>query len=341
MFCSQCGKKVLDSMLFCPFCGSPIVVPEQESSPAPSAAETRPAAAEASSVQTEESFEPVEEFVPLDLSAGWFDDSMEITKPEPELEFVPLDMSEWDAEPPAKAEGPKQAELSELLGSQLREEPVKLGGHVPDLTDVRPPKPDRTGARKPATYVPVREFNPDDIFLDGSDRRSYDEDEDDGYDHEEPEEGGFWIRHIRGVVALSLMVIVMAIVAGWVFSGAGQTALARANLAWKPDTYAQLAYEAYESQNYLLSANYYERALARDADSYVYANSAAVAYYLAGDTARAADMARRAINIDPSRADGYQLLLRLYPDVATRPWEISSLLQQGYQLTGDEALKAE
>ena len=29
MFCSQCGKKVLEMMLFCPFCGSPIVVPEQ------------------------------------------------------------------------------------------------------------------------------------------------------------------------------------------------------------------------------------------------------------------------------------------------------------------------
>ena len=29
MFCSQCGKRVLESMLFCPFCGAPIVIPEQ------------------------------------------------------------------------------------------------------------------------------------------------------------------------------------------------------------------------------------------------------------------------------------------------------------------------
>lgn len=337
MFCSQCGKKVLETMLFCPFCGSPIVVPEQESSPETVPPEAPPAPGPEESAPAEEAF------VPLDLSGGWFDDSMEIPKPETEPEFEPLDLSEWNEEPPKRAEKPKPVEVSELLSSQLREEPVKLGGHVPDLTDVHPPKPDKTGSRKPATYVPVREFNPDDIFLDGSGRKSYDEDEDedDGYDYEEPEEGGFWIRHIRGVVALSLMIVVLAIVAGWGFSSAGQTALARANLAWKADTYAQLAYDAYESQNYLLSANYYERALARDADSYVYANSAGVAYYLAGDTARAADMARRAIGIDPSRADAYQLLLRLYPDAATRPWEISSLLQQGYQLTGDEALKAE
>ena len=337
MFCSQCGKKVLETMLFCPFCGSPIVVPEQESIPEPVQEPEQPAV----SAQTVEKAAGEEQFVPLDLSGDWSFGMTEIPKPEPEPEFKPLDLSELDDEMTFRVERPKSEEISQRLASQMREEPVRLGGHVPDLTNVRPPMPEKTGARKPATFVPVREFNPDDIFLDGSDGDIYDEDEDDDYDYEEPEEGGFWIRHIRGVVALSLMVVVLAIVAGWTFSAAGQTALARANLAWKSDTYAQLAYEAYQSQNYQLSANYYERALARDADSYVYANSAGVAYYLAGDTSRAADMARRAIGIDPSRVDAYQLLMRLYPDVATRPWEISSLIQQGYQMTGDETLKME
>lgn len=338
MFCSQCGKKVLETMLFCPFCGSPIVVPDQESTPEPAQEPEQPAA----SAQAEQDDAiGKERFVPLDLNGDWTFGMTEIPQPEPEPEFKPLDLSELDEELPVRVERPKPEEISERLASQMREEPVRLGGHVPDLTNVHPPKPEKTGARKPTTFVPVREFNPDDIFLDGSDRDIYDEDEDDGYDYEEPEEGGFWIRHIRGVVALSLMVVVLAIVAGWTFSAAGQTALARANLAWKPDTYAQLAYEAYQLQNYQLSANYYERALARDDDSYVYANSAGVAYYLAGDTVRAVDMARRAIGIDPSRVDAYQLLMRLYPDVATRPWEISSLIQQGYQLTGDETLKVE
>ena len=30
MYCSQCGKKVAENMLFCPFCGAPIVIPEQD-----------------------------------------------------------------------------------------------------------------------------------------------------------------------------------------------------------------------------------------------------------------------------------------------------------------------
>ena len=34
MYCSHCGKKVGDAMLFCPFCGEPIVIPEQDEEPA-------------------------------------------------------------------------------------------------------------------------------------------------------------------------------------------------------------------------------------------------------------------------------------------------------------------
>ena len=35
MFCSQCGKKLREGMLFCPFCGAEIVIPEQDVSAAP------------------------------------------------------------------------------------------------------------------------------------------------------------------------------------------------------------------------------------------------------------------------------------------------------------------
>ena len=30
MYCSHCGKKVGDTMLFCPFCGEAIVIPDQD-----------------------------------------------------------------------------------------------------------------------------------------------------------------------------------------------------------------------------------------------------------------------------------------------------------------------
>ena len=38
MFCSQCGKKLREGMLFCPFCGAEIVIPEQDGPDAPPAA---------------------------------------------------------------------------------------------------------------------------------------------------------------------------------------------------------------------------------------------------------------------------------------------------------------
>ena len=43
MYCSHCGKKVTDTMLFCPFCGDPIVIPDQDDDePAPGQAEETP-----------------------------------------------------------------------------------------------------------------------------------------------------------------------------------------------------------------------------------------------------------------------------------------------------------
>ena len=256
---------------------------------------------------------------------------------ETEERFQPLDLDDMDPEPvQEKPENPRE-ELSELLSHRLREEPVRLKGRAPDLSNVH--NPDRPGAssrRKASSYTPMREFNPNDMFMDGDD---YDEDEDDEeYAYEEPEEGGFFIRHIRGVVGLSLFVIVLAIVAGWAFSGGGQRVLAQANLAWQPAIYEQLGYEAYQNGQYAVAAGYYEQALRRNDRNYSYAYSTAVASYMAGDTERAAEMGKRAVEIDATRVDGYQLLQRLYPDASARPWEIQSLIQQGYRLTGDASL---
>ena len=254
---------------------------------------------------------------------------------EEEERFRPLD--DMDPEPVHEEPENPREELSELLSHRLREEPVRLKGRAPDLSNVH--NPDRPGAssrRKASSYAPVREFNPNDIFMDGDD---YDEDDDDEeYAYEEPEEGGFFVRHIRGVVGLSLFVIVLAIVAGWAFSGGGQRVLAQANLAWQPSVYEKLGYDAYQNGQYAVAAGYYEQALKRDGRNYSYAYSAAVASYMAGDTERAAEMGKKAVEIDATRVDGYQLLQRLYPDASARPWEIQSLIQQGYRLTGDASL---
>ncbi len=443
MFCSQCGKKVTENMLFCPFCGKPIVIPDQEpeeagSSAAPGreaegarvgeaaaraegdgettqildaprqveeaaarsersaraeapvrsgegakdgaellrrggeaaahtgrlareAAEASPrsegairAGAEASGRSREEAQNGAETLgdlperreSPQQIEARRAETDAAPRRGaakglqidwEEEERFRPLDLDDMDPEPVHEEPENPREELSELLSHRLREEPVRLKGRAPDLSNVH--NPDRPGAssrRKASSYAPVREFNPNDIFMDGDD---YDEDDDDEeYAYEEPEEGGFFIRHIRGVVGLSLFVIVLAIVAGWAFSGGGQRVLAQANLAWQPSVYEKLGYDAYQNGQYAVAAGYYDQALKRDGRNYSYAYSAAVASYMAGDTERAAEMGKKAVEIDATRVDGYQLLQRLYPDASARPWEIQSLIQQGYRLTGDASL---
>lgn len=333
MFCSQCGKKVLDTMLFCPFCGSEIVVPEQEEDlsqqPQPEPVEQKP-------VVQPEKLEK-EDFVPLNLDIDWSAEDVETDEADGEEDAAPVEPAEEDARPETRN---VSDEISELLSSQLEDKPSQKPERAPSQKKPDPKKKAKeTVKRTVNAQRPAREFNPDDIFLDGGDVPAYDDYDDDDYDYEEPEEGGFWIRHVRGIVAFSLMIILAAIMAGWAFSGAGQLALAQANLAWKPEVYADLGYQAYEAGDYLLSGSYFERALSRDPDNYNYANSSGVAYYWAKDAANAEKMGKRAVEIDPSRVDAYQLLLYLYPNVSTRPWEIQSLIQQGYQYTGDEALK--
>lgn len=297
MFCSQCGKKVSETMLFCPFCGAPIVIPDQDQPQKP-----------------EEQPEPIH----------LFDELKEEDAPEP---FVPLDMenltrSLWEDEPVPES---KDEVEEEKPAPPKRPQPAAAP---------RPPKK----RKAPNTYVPKREFDPNDIFLDGSDKEEEEDDFDEDYRYEEPEEGGFIVRHIRGLVTLALFVVVLAVVAGWLFSSSGQMALAGVRLAWSPSAYAGIAYQSYQAGSYAQAGSYYEEALERDSDNYDYANSAAVSYFMAQDTRRAEEMARKAIDIDPNRSEAYQLLARLYPDAASRTDEITQLLQQGYQRTGDESL---
>ena len=280
---------------------------------------------------------PAEAFEPLDLDAKWA--SRDAAPEDVEAEFEPLDLDRFlqtDSPKREKASAPEECEISERLSRNLREEPVRLRAHMPDLSDVKPPQPERTGARRSAnTRVPQKAFNPDDLFLDGGDEDDFDED--DSFEYEERERGGFFLRHVRGIVALSLTLLVLAIVAGWAMTDSGQRALAQANLAWRASAYDAVAFEDYQNGRYLRAAVNYERALSRDGGNYTYANTAAIAYYQADDAARSAEMAERAIEIDPTRTDAYEVLLRLYPDEETRPAEISALLQSGYRLTGEQS----
>lgn len=361
MYCSQCGKKVVDNMLFCPFCGSPIVIPEQDT------ATVLPPQAAPETTDAQKKEVSVDEMIPETPEAETVVPNEETIVPEPEekeihwsdcvesLNFEPLDLDNLDNET-TQADSRQEEEftplnldfendfvradktsdvsdeVSDLLRDQIRKSPSRTKESAPVR---KPADPER----KAKSMVSMRNFDPNDIFMDGSD---YDDDEDEEeyeerFEYEEPEQGSFLIRHIRGFVALSLFFIMLAVIAGWTISDSGQLSLAQVNLAWRASAYERLGYDAYQNGKYVLSGNYYEKALTKDADNFGYAYSAGVAYYAANDIDDSAQMGKRAIQIDKSRPEGYELLLRLYPDASERPWEITELIQQGYRETGNES----
>jgi len=368
MYCGQCGKKVMENMLFCPFCGSPIVIPDQDEvqMEAPRQEAERPSVpVEPVKIVLSVKSKPVQKAVeedPVSLFDRFEQPEEEkiLPKEEPQKEFVPLSfdfetqLRETDAGIEAEAADEDEAESEAEL-------PIE------DLFSVKPEFQDEIrsrerryeqevhradgGRRRSAnTYVPVRDVDPDNMFmdeLDEDDEDDYDLDEEpvrrsryrDEFEFEEPEHGSFFQRHIRGIVGLVLMLILAIICAVWLFSPKGQLTLAQVNLAWKAQPYADLGYEAYQMDSDLLAAKYYEKAFARDNSNYEYAHSAMVAYYEAEKIEEAAAMLKHCVEMAPDNPEPYQEMLILYPDAASRPWEITELIRLGYQRTGHEALK--
>ena len=469
MYCGQCGKKIVDSMLFCPFCGSPIVIPDQDEAPSPTAARpqepetaqrnarhqetdapaamtARPQEAEAAQrdARSQETDAPAAMAArPQEAEAAQRNARHQETEAPAAMAARPQEAEatqrnarsqETDA-PAAMAAHPREAEAAqwnarpqkiaaaqrvapfapespvatvEKRGTEATApfvtEPVRVDrpvslfdspvpGKAPlrdeefiplsfeeaspevaqpskdiDIVSARigieDVKPEPAASRRPApqelyrpesarrrasqTFIPVKDVDPEDMFMDGGedadDYDDYDLDEDDGryredFDFEEPENGGFIQRHIRGVVGLALLLILLVICVVWAFSLNGQRTLAKANLAWTAQPYADLGYEAYRQDSDLLAARYYEKALARDESNYEYAHSAMVAYYEAEDIPSAAAMLKKCIAMNPDSPEPYQEMLILYPDAQTRPWEIQELIRQGYARTGNAALK--
>ena len=358
MYCGQCGKKVMDTMLFCPFCGSPIVIPDQDEPAAPVPVQAA---------------EPVQEVAaPMETEAPA---AMEAQRPAAEQETVPEErigdspVSLFDADISAPAEEPKKSEPQEefvplRFSFDLPEEAAPAdeadkpaAEPVLDVPEETPQRPRRSGQtvrpqssrkRPTNTYIPVKDIAPDDIFMDKADEDEYDLDGDDAYDgayeeeeyfYEEQDEGGFFHRHIRGFVGLILFIVLLAVCAFWANMEDGQRFLAKFNIAWRAEVYADLGYEAYGAGNHLMAARYYEKAYAREESNYEYAHSAMVAYYEAEDIPASAAMLKRCIAMEPDNPEPYREMLILYPDADKRPWEIRELISDGYARTGDPALK--
>lgn len=417
MYCSQCGKKVLESMLFCPFCGSPIIIPDQDDKETGAAVmpamESSQAAedfqkdsfdireealfampeiekAEIAEEIIPEIFESVDEdkhedpIEPVDtaeeddapseesISEGepeadpteddsavketafrsLFDDSEEEESGEEVREvFIPLSLEEEEPE----AQWEKITPEMEKKPPEMRrreENPVRLEGHAPRLDSQKEKDGEKKGKNPPArrnaaTYVPPRPLNPEDMFMDNiDDEDNFDildedfEEEEDVYAFEDDDEGNFFMRHIRGLIGLTLLLILALVFVFYGISDKGQETLAQMNLAWKPEAYSKLAMEYYHEEQYDLAGGFYEKALARDPENYRYAESAATVYLADKNNEKAAMMLKKCIEINPSKAEPYVYLMNIYPDSTTRPWDISQLLLQGYRTTGDERLKS-
>ncbi len=400
MYCSHCGKKVGEDMLFCPFCGKPIVIPEQDDEPV--AVPVHAASVSAAeggdryeakgresegvtAILAEESLEDKPTSVSKDVDAS------DVSKGKEPVVDAAAELLDWDrarkrhmetdvwARPEASAEDFSPLALEEadekLEESDWKEEiikkkeavtlekkppemkreeetPVRLDGAAPKLElDIQGAKPRDKGKKRHKqanTLVPPKTMDPDDIFMDRK-RAPYEEDDPydddaeedefrDGFAFEEDDEGSFFMRHLRGIVGLALFVILLLMFVIYAFSRAGQVSLARVNAAWSKDAYSTLGYQHYQAGDYSQAGLYYERALQRDPNSYSFASSAAMAYLEAGDNEKAAAMLKRCAEIDPTKLEPYVYLLKIYPDAASRPWDITQLLQQGYQKTGDARL---
>ena len=385
MFCTQCGKKLKDTMLFCPNCGAPIEILDDDedvvaAAPAKASeavsverkavsADVRgmkqnvPAEDEAAKeMAAEPAPEPVREDTSGSTADALFTASLETEAAEEDIPvvdieevFVPLAVADDKVEAPEWEKIEPVVERRPPVMRSRDENAVRLDGHAPRMKSKqeraaegkkasRDPKPQQ--ARAARTYVPSKPMDPDDMFMDAPD--PFDEFEDmefedlpdDDFEYEDDVEGSFVLRHIRGIMGFSLMALLALVCLIYVSSQTGQAALAKLNLAWKPEVYSKVAYEYYENGLYEMSGSFYEKALARDTDNYNYAISAASAYIYGEETEKAASMLKKSIAIDPSRPEPYIYLLNIYPDAASRPWDVTQLLQQGYGRTGDDRLKS-
>ncbi|MDO4865167.1 MAG: zinc-ribbon domain-containing protein [Clostridia bacterium] len=441
MYCSHCGKKVTDTMLFCPFCGDPIVIPDQDDDvpsqpepaerepryarrdeenapetfdPTPDAGKSAPSSGPAGTVRAQGpapegasmaqedadgvsdggEAPPISAETPVEEKDPWAASPLEETASEPlwpsdaeweamrseferadkgepletdakaELEqwsrdrsrvsdelsgrapFSPLalEQDEADGDWRGEIERKKQAVVQEKKPPEVRQSDApkaRLEGRAPKLKAGAEDGADPGKKWKAAsTLVPAKAQDLDDLFMD-------DEDElddfggdfsDEEYAYEEEGENSFFMRHIRGFVGLALLMILALMFVIYAFSKAGQLSLARVNLAWSVNAYRQLGDASSEDEQYESAGQYYERALSRDEDNYDLASAAAMAYIRAENLEKATQMLKRCAALKPEALEAYYYLLQLYPDAANRPWEITQLIQQGYQLTGDSRL---
>ena len=369
MYCAKCGKKNADDRLFCGFCGSPLNTPDEaaperdeerrlygrpEAEVAPDDGAVSPRsrrarhakagetagenAAPASGVETEARGKQ---------EAPRRDEGRYGRPGTGEQEAPRRDEGRYGrTETSARRDRRTEEATTDPLAKPLLDKPVELRvKHPPRLARTDAPVAPRAaaGLRRANTVVPPRQIDPDNMFFEDEDEAEDDladfvSEYFDDYRYEEPEKQNFFLRHIRGVVCLTLLAIVTLIVGYWLLYGSGQRVLGQLYISSDPQTYIELGDEANAAGGYETAGAYYLKALSLDPTDRNCAINAANAYIRAGNSGGAAEALEYLIAIDPNDLAPYVTLKQLYPDAASRPQRLTQLLQQGYERTGEASL---
>ena len=256
-------------------------------------------------------------------------------------DFEPLSLAQEDEEDDwrdniarRKAES-RPARVPDM--NRQEEESLKLEGRIPRLESAAEAPGDKRkrAHRAGDTYLPAKPMENSELFMEPEERdeddiddfdEDYDDFEDERDDAYEEEREGFFARHTRGIVGISMLLALLCIAALYLISAPGQRMLAEMNLAWKPDPYRQLANAAYDAalaqaaqlpedagdagqlaqvnnQYYQAGLNY-QRAFERSGD-FNDLNSAANAYYVGADYRKAAQAYEQAFGLSGAYEEAY------------------------------------
>lgn len=335
MKCPNCGKENPAIRLFCMSCGE--LLPEEEA-----------AVVEEKEIEIPPVvFEQEEESETFDTADEPQEDTEFYKKRERSRRIIEEAWPETETKPKSvavKSIFDDEATAAHTQSNSAYARPVENENRLRPVLENK----NVSGHGSSKTIIPKRneELEPDDFFaVRGQVLPEYDEEPvrtkksstREEYYEEEPKQS-FFVRHMRSVVSMLLLLLTVGIVLIWANTDAAQRTLATLDIAWKPEAYARLGYEAYESRDLSAAGYYYAQALKRDPENGEYAYNAANAYIEGGYNGKALEALRKCIELRPADGDLYIMLLELQPDAENISEQDRELIRQGYRLTGDERL---
>ena len=366
MKCPNCGRENPDIRLFCSRCGE--LLPENDDA----AAQKAPQTAAAPDFEDDVRIYRRPEHKAEPEAAPAQEEKQEPDAPEPVNEAAPpeepLDVSDTDfyrarqrsrrvIEEAWPEEQIPAAPKRQSLFDGVQEQPPKKQSNNAYARPERSYEPDRpvlnrresVDEGRASTIIPKRNdtMDPDDFFaVRGQVLPEYDERDEErpvhrgrrGDEFEDSAPQSFAVRHMRGIVTLALMAVTAVIVLVWANTSSAQQTLARMDMAWKAEAYAQLGQEYYAAGDLSAAGYYYSRALERDDSNANYAIAAANAYIEGGYTSNALEALRECISLMPENADLYVMLMDLQSGYENMSEADRQLVDRGYALTSDDRL---